>query len=96
MIIAAPRTGTIIDSILIVKNKFIDKNGIKSFLFLIPGIDNVLLVIKRFVKESVVLIPAKTTAIVAMSWAPKPVYFVLEEKGVIKVQPVIVKLALLH
>jgi len=44
----------------------------------------------------VVLIPAKITAIVAISCAPKPVYFVFDEKGVIKVQPVIVKLALLH
>jgi len=58
--------------------------------------ESVRLVINKFVKESVVLIPAKITEIVAISCIPKPVYFNLEENGVIKVQPEIVNDALEH
>lgn len=63
--------------------------GIRTLLFLRPGATNVLLVIRRLVKEMVVLIPAKTTATKRTSWAPKPEYFMLEEKGVMKVQPAV-------
>ena len=58
--------------------------------------DSVLLVINKFTKDIVVLTPANITAIVAISCDPKPVNLVFEEKGVIKVQPAIVKEELLH
>jgi hypothetical protein len=79
-----------------VKNKFIDKNGIRVFLCLKPGIESVLLVINKFVNDIVVLIPANITDITAISCIPKPVYFNLAEKGVIKVQPLTVREAFGH
>jgi hypothetical protein len=56
----------------------------------------VLLVINKLVKEIVVLIPDKIILKIAISWAPIPVYFMFEEKGVIKVQPLIVYEELEH
>jgi hypothetical protein len=41
------------------------------------------------VKDTVELIPANTTLIINISCAPIPVYFVVEEKGVINVQPAV-------
>jgi hypothetical protein len=96
MIIAAPKTGVINASILIVKNKFIDKKGIKVFLCLRPGIESVRRVINKLVKDIVVLIPANITDITAISCIPKPVYFNFAEKGVIKVQPLTVRDAFGH
>ena len=89
IIIAAPKTGVTIANILIVKNKLIEINGSNILLFLNPGIDNVRLVINKFVKPTVELIPAKITPNIKISWLPKPVYLVLEEKGVTKVQPLV-------
>jgi hypothetical protein len=83
-------------NILITKNNVIDKNGINTRLFLNPGADKVLRVINKLVKEIVVLIPDKITLIIAISCAPAPVYLIFDENGVIKVQPDIVKIALLH
>ena len=71
-------------------------NGIKIRLFFKPGIDNVRLVIIKFVNEIVVLIPAKTTDKIKISCAPIPVNFVFDENGVINVQPAAVKVRLLH
>jgi hypothetical protein len=58
--------------------------------------DRVLLVISKLTKDIVVLTPANITANVAISCAPKPVYLILEENGVINVQPLIVSEELLH
>ena len=58
--------------------------------------DKVRLVINKLVKDTVVLIPAKTTDKIKISWAPIPVYFILEEKGVIKVQPAVVRVRFEH
>jgi hypothetical protein len=44
----------------------------------------------------VVLIPAKITEIIKISWLPTPVYFILEENGVMKVQPAVVNTLLEH
>jgi hypothetical protein len=71
-------------------------NGNKTLLCLIPGIHSVLLVINRFVKETVELRPANTTETSNKSWAPTPVYFVLDENGVINVQPAVVNVLLEH
>lgn len=65
--------------------------GINTRRLRSPGADNVRLVIKRLVNEMVVLTPDNITVIIAISCAPIPVNLVLEEKGVIKVQPDIVK-----
>lgn len=92
---AAPNTGVIKASIRITRNKVIVRNGIRTRLFLKPGADKVRLVINRFVNDIVVLTPDKITVIMAMSWAPNPVKRVLEENGVIKVQPDIVREELL-
>jgi len=78
-----------IASIRIVKNKLIVIKGSKTLLFLSPGIANVLLVINKLVKPTVELIPAKITLKISISWLPKPVYFKLDENGVIKVQPAV-------
>jgi len=43
-----------------------------------------------------VLKPENKTEIIAISWAPKPVYLNFEENGVINVQPAIVKIELEH
>lgn len=76
----------------IVKNNVIVINGINTRLFLSPGIDKVRRVISKFVNDIVVLIPDNKTIIMAVSCAPKPVYWVLAENGVINVQPDIVKI----
>lgn len=72
------------------------KNGIKTRLFRKPGIDSVRRVISKFVKDIVVLIPDSSTTTIDMSWAPKPVYCVFAEKGVIKVQPDMVNILFEH
>lgn len=66
------------------------RNGISTRLFLSPGADNVRLVIKRLVKDIVVLTPDSITVIMAISCAPIPVKRTFEENGVINVQPDIV------
>lgn len=95
IIIAAPRTGVINANILITKNNVIVKKGNRTRLFLRPGADKVLRVINKFVNDMVVLTPESITVIIAISCAPSPVNLVLDENGVIKVQPDIVKLELL-
>jgi len=70
--------------------------GNKTLLFLKPGIANVLLVINKLVKPTVELTPAKITLTIKISWLPIPVYLVLEENGVTKVQPAVVKVLLEH
>ena len=72
------------------------KKGINTLLFRSPGIDKVRLVINKLVKDTVVLIPDNNTLKIARSCAPKPVNLVLEEKGVINVQPDIVDIELEH
>ena len=69
-------------------------NGNIIFLFFIPGADKTLLVINKLTNVIVELIPENITPIIAISWAPLPVNFVFAEKGVINVQPDIVKEAL--
>jgi len=61
MIIAAANTGVIIANILSAKSVPIVINGSNILLCLIPGIHRVLLVINKFVNDTVELIPAKTT-----------------------------------
>lgn len=95
MIMAAPSTGVMSASIRITKNKVIERKGIKTRLFRKPGADSVRRVISRLVNDIVVLTPDKITLIIAISWAPIPVKRVLLEKGVIKVQPAIVRVELL-
>jgi hypothetical protein len=90
MIIAAASTGVTIASIRIVSNKPIVMNGIMMRLFLKPLAVRVRRVISKLVKEIVVLTPAKITEKINTSCPPTPVYFVLEEKGAIKVQPAVV------
>jgi len=63
----APNTGVTIANILNVNNKDIVIKGNKTLLFLKPGIANVLLVIKRFVKETVLLTPDNITATINKS-----------------------------
>jgi hypothetical protein len=67
MNIAAASTGVINTSILIVNNKEIVIKGSKIRLFFRPGIDKVLLVINKFVKDIVVLTPAKITEVINKS-----------------------------
>lgn len=71
-------------------------NGIVFFLFLNPGADRTRLVMSRLVKDIVVLSPANITLSIAASCAPNPVNLVCEENGVIKVQPDITDVGLLH
>ena len=85
-----------IASILRAKKIPIDTNGSKTLLFLNPGIPKVRLVINKFVNETVLLIPANTTDNIKTSCDPIPVYFVLEENGVIKVQPAVTNVGLEH
>jgi len=59
---AAPRIGVTIARRRSVSNSEIVMKGINTLRFLRPGATSVLLVIKRLVKEMVVLIPANTTA----------------------------------
>jgi hypothetical protein len=70
--------------------------GSNTLRYLKPGIPKVRLVINKLVKEIVVLIPAKITLIIAISWLPTPVYFVLDENGATKVQPASVSVLLEH
>jgi hypothetical protein len=93
---AAPKTGVTAASILKVNKVVIVTKGIKTLLVLKPGIANVLLVINKFTKVIVLLTPIKTTPKIKISCEPTPVNFVLEEKGVIKVQPAVVKVRLEH
>jgi hypothetical protein len=51
----------------IVRNREIDKNGNKIRLYLKPGILKVRRVINKFVKDIVVLTPAKITATIPIS-----------------------------
>jgi len=94
--IAAAKTGVTIANIRIVNKSAIVINGINTRLFLNPGIPSVLLVINKFVNDMVVVTPAKITDTINKSWLPKPVYFVFEEKGVIKVHPATVNDLLEH
>jgi hypothetical protein len=94
--IDAASTGVTNASIRIVSNKLIEINGSNDRLFRKPDITNVLLVINKFVNDIVVLIPAKITEIIKISWLPTPVYFTFDEKGVINVQPAVVKTLLEH
>jgi hypothetical protein len=96
IIIAAPKTGVIIASILNASKVPIVENGNSTLRFLIPGIAKVLLVTSKLVNDTVVLTPAKITLIIKISCAPIPVYFVQDEKGVIKVQPAVTKALLEH
>lgn len=59
---AAPKIGVTMARRRNVSNREIVMKGIRTLLFLRPGATRVLLVIKRLVKEIVVLIPANTTA----------------------------------
>jgi len=72
------------------------KNGNKILLFRIPGIDKVRLVTNKLVKEIVVLKPAATTAEIKISCEPIPVYLVVDENGVINVQPAVTKALFEH
>jgi len=83
-------------NIRIVKNKLIVINGIKTRLFFRPGIDKVRRVINKLVNETVVLIPDISALIIAKSCEPNPVYLALAEKGVMNVQPDIVKIEFEH
>ena len=83
-------------NIRIVRNKLIVINGIKTRRFRRPGIAKVLRVINKLVKLTVVLTPEIKALMIAKSWAPRPVYLGFEEKGVIKVQPDIVKIEFEH
>lgn len=93
---AAPKTGVIIASIRNAKKMPIETKGSSTLLCLIPGIVNVRLVINKLVKETVELIPAKTTETSNKSCAPTPVYFILDAKGVINVHPAVVRVRLEH
>jgi len=53
-------------------------------------------VINKFVNDIVVLTPAATTDNIRISCEPIPVYLIFDEKGVIKVQPAVVKVLLEH
>jgi len=61
-----------------------------------PGIANVRLVINKLVKEIVELIPAKITDKIKISCEPIPVNFILDENGVINVQPAVVSVRFEH
>lgn len=71
-------------------------NGIKMRLVRSPGIAKVRLVTNKLVTDIVVLIPAKITPKINISWTPKPVNLKSEEKGVINVHPATVCVALEH
>jgi hypothetical protein len=85
-----------IANILKAKRRLMVTKGSKIRLCLIPGIHKVLLVISKLVKETVELIPANTTDSSNKSCEPTPVYFTFDEKGVINVQPAVVKTLLEH
>jgi hypothetical protein len=71
-------------------------NGSKCFLFLKPGIARVRRVINKLVNDIVELTPAKITDNIKISWEPIPVNFILDENGVINVQPAVVSVLLEH
>jgi hypothetical protein len=96
MIIAAPKTGVTKANIRIVNNKLIVINGKIDLRLRNPEAACVRRVINKFVNDIVVLIPANITEIIKISCAPIPVYLILDENGVIKVQPAVVKTLLLH
>lgn len=73
------------------RNKVIVRNGISTRRLRKPGADRVRRVISRLVNEMVVLTPDKITVMIAMSCAPIPVKRVLDENGVMKVHPDMVK-----
>jgi hypothetical protein len=54
-------------SIRIVRNRLIEIKGSKTLLFLNPGIESVRLVIRRLVKPTVELRPAKITLRIKIS-----------------------------
>ena len=80
----------------IVNKRLIVINGNKDLLLRKPDEIKVRLVISKFVKDIVVLTPAKITEIIKISWLPTPVYFIFDEKGVINVQPAVVKTLFEH
>lgn len=96
IIIDAPSTGVTSASIRNTKNIAIVTKGKSTLLLRKPGIAKVRLVMRRLVKDIVVLTPAAKTAIISESWLPIPVNLVLQEKGVINVQPAVVKVRLEH
>jgi hypothetical protein len=67
MNIEAPKTGVTIANIRKVNKIEMVINGSKTLLFRSPGIDKVLRVINKLVKEIVVLTPAKITATINKS-----------------------------
>ena len=67
IIIAAPKTGVIRANIRITRKRVMLIKGIRTRLFLKPGIDKVRLVINKFVKDIVVLKPDNKTVIIATS-----------------------------
>ena len=83
-------------NILSVNNNEIVIKGNKTLLFLKPGIASVLLVIKRFVNDTVELTPAKITATISKSWLPILVNLVLHENGVIKAHPAVTEVLSEH
>jgi hypothetical protein len=83
-------------NILKVSRRAIVIKGSKIRRLRSPGEIRVRRVIKRFVKEIVVLTPARTTLKSSMSWAPRPVNFNCEDSGVINVQPDVVAALLEH
>jgi hypothetical protein len=83
-------------NIRIVNNRAIVIKGKRARLFRKPGIANVRRVISRLVNEIVVDTPVKITPTINRSWLPTPVNLVLEENGVIKVQPATVNVLFEH
>jgi len=61
-----------------------------------PDITKVRLVISKLVNDIVVLAPAKITEIIKISWLPTPVYFILDDSGVINVHPAVVNTLFEH
>ena len=82
-------------NLLINKIEILTK-GNKIRLLRKPGIAKVRRVVNKFTKEIVVLIPAKYTPKTNMSCTPTPVNLVLEENGVMNVQPATVWVAFAH
>ena len=67
IIIAAPKTGVTIANILNASKVPIVENGNKTLRLRIPGIAKVRRVTNKFVNDTVLLIPAKTTLVVNTS-----------------------------
>ena len=70
--------------------------GINTLRLRNPGIARVRLVINKLVNEIVELTPANITPRVSKSCDPTPVYLVLLENGVIKVQPAVTSVRFEH